>query len=97
MTNNIMTAAVLTALAVTVAVMAATPFISAEAIGNATHAAGSESAPLTVNRSAADRQLTGYHDPHARKRNIATQTVDSCWVRTRYGTVNVCETDGRAE
>ncbi len=97
MTNKIMTAAAFTALALTVAAMAATPFLRAEAIGNAAHAPSSESAPLIVKLSAADRQLTGYRDPHARKRNIATQTVDSCWVRTRYGTVNVCETDGRAE
>ena len=95
MTNKIMTAAVFTALAMTVAAMAGTPFLRADAVRSA--AAGSESAPLIVKLSAVDRQLTGYHDPHARRRNIATQTVDSCWVRTRYGTVNVCETDGRAD
>lgn len=97
MTNKFATAAVFTALGLTVAAMAGTPFLRANAARSATLPASSESAPLLVKVGAGDKQLPGYQDPHARRRKVATQTVDSCWVRTRYGTVNICETDGRAE
>ena len=96
MTSRFMTVAVFTALALTIAGMAGTPFLRASVVRNA-HATGSEGAPLIVKLGTGDKQLTGYQDPHARRRKVATQTVDSCWVRTRYGTVNICETDGHSE
>lgn len=95
MTDKFMTAAIFAALAFTLGTLAGTPEPFARGGSpSRVDAAGSESPSLVVKVNAADRQLSGYHDPHDRKRNIATRSVSSCWVRTRYGTVNICGSDG---
>jgi hypothetical protein len=95
MTDKFMTAAVFAALAFTLATLAGTPEPFARGGGqNGVGTASSESPTVVVKVSTGNRQLSGYHDPHDRKRNIATRGVSSCWVQTRYGTVNICGTDG---
>ena len=94
-----MTLAVLAALALTVAAMAGL-VLHSRAHFPAALALGPEGSPRTDAKGGdrgGDKELAGYRDPHARTHNIATRTVSSCWVRTRYGTVDVCQTDGRAD
>jgi hypothetical protein len=92
-TDKFMTAALFAALAFTLGALAGTPEPrgGGQAVANT---ATSESSPTVVNVNTGSRPLSGYHDPHDRKRNIANRGVSSCWVQTRYGTVNVCGTDG---
>ena len=96
MLQKFMTAAVFAALVLTVGTMSVTPFLRGPAIPAVAQASSPERPPRATNGNG-DRQLSGYQDPHARKRNIATRTVSSCWVQTRYGTVDICETDGRGD
>jgi hypothetical protein len=89
-----MKAAVFAALVVTLGALVGAPEASVRNSGqNVANPARSES-PTAVKTSIAPRQPSGYHDPHDRKRNIAMRDVSSCWVQTRYGTVNICGTDG---
>lgn len=100
MTRKSMTVAVLAALALTVVAMAGGHILRSEAHFPAALALGPEGPPRTDGKGGdkgGDKELSGYRDPHARPHNIATRTVSSCWVRTRYGTVDICETDGRAD
>ncbi len=94
--EKFMTAAVFAALVLTVGAMAATPFLRGPTIPVVAQVSSPERPPRAVNGSG-DKQLSSYQDPHARKRNIATRTVGSCWVQTRYGTVDICETAGRGD
>jgi hypothetical protein len=94
MTQKLMTAAVIAALVLTVVAAAREPILRNQTASPAPHPA---ELPPVPNAGSGDKELAGYRDPHARTRNISTQTVSSCWVRTRYGTVNVCETDGRGD
>ena len=90
------TATVLAALALTVAAMAGGLVLRSQAHFPAAFALGPEG-PSRTDAKGSNKELSGYRDPHARTHNIAPRTVSSCWVRTRYGTVDICETDGRGD
>ena len=78
MTDKFMTAAVFAALAFTLAALAGTPEPSrAAAVRTVANAASSESPTVVVKVNTGDRQLSGYHDPHDRKRNIATRRASA--------------------
>jgi hypothetical protein len=95
MTDKFMTAAIFSAVAFTLATLAGTPEPFARGDSQAVaNAAGRESSTMVVRVKTGDKQLSGYQDPHDRKRNIAANGISSCWVQTRYGTVNICGTDG---
>lgn len=95
-----MTVAVLAGLALTVVAMAGGQVLRSQAHSPAAFALGPEGLPRTDGKGSdkgSNKELSGYRDPHARTHNIAPRTVSSCWVRTRYGTVDICETDGRGD
>lgn len=95
MTDKLMTAAVVAAIAFALGALggAPEPFARGDAQTVAS-AASPESSTAVVRVKTGDKELSGYHDPHDRKHNISANSISSCWVRTRYGTVNICGTDG---
>jgi len=95
MTDKFMTAAVFAALAFALGALGGNPepFTRGDA-QNTVRAPSSESSTAVVRVKSGDKELAGYHDPHDRKHNIAANSISSCWVRTRYGTVNICGTEG---
>jgi hypothetical protein len=99
MTDTFMTAAVFAALAFAMGTLGGTPepFARGDAqtvVSTVVSPASPESSTAVVRVKSGDRELSGYHDPHDRKRNITANGINSCWVRTRYGTANICGTEG---
>jgi hypothetical protein len=102
MTDTFMTAAVFAALAFAMGTLGDTPEPLARGdaqtvvstVVSPVSPASPESSTAVVKVKSGDRELSGYHDPHDRKRNITANGINSCWVRTRYGTANICGTEG---
>jgi hypothetical protein len=95
MSDTFMTAAVFAALAFAMGTLGGTPepFARGDA-QTVVSPASPESSTAVVRVKSGDRELSGYHDPHDRKRNITANGINSCWVRTRDGTANICGTEG---
>jgi hypothetical protein len=95
MTDKFMTVAAVAGLGLTLGMLTGSPEPLARGDGQTVASAAASGSPTAVVKvKTGDKPLSGYHDPHDRKRNIASNRVSSCWVQTRYGTVNICGTDG---